>query len=146
MATGKNIRWQYDHPVRILAVTLKYALAVAGMAYTLRFCTGYLVINPEKAYPVFTLVTVICMAAGVLVAMRSKWLDRKAGKSSISPRAVLSTRETEVFHALLSDQNNREICDALFIEMSTLKTHINRIYKKLEVKDRKTLRQFYAGL
>jgi len=52
----------------------------------------------------------------------------------------LSKREMEVLELLLTKRANKEIATQLHIELSTLKTHINSIYKKLEIKNRRDLR------
>ncbi len=52
----------------------------------------------------------------------------------------LSNRELQVFELIKQGKSNKEICADLFIELSTLKSHINRIYKKLEIKNRKEVR------
>ena len=41
----------------------------------------------------------------------------------------LTTRQKQVYYLILLDKSNKEICNELFIELSTLKTHINKIYK-----------------
>ena len=58
----------------------------------------------------------------------------------------LTPRQNEVFQLILSDKTNKEIIEKLFIEPSTLKTHINKIYKILEIKNRKELRVKYKNL
>ena len=58
----------------------------------------------------------------------------------------LTPRQNEVLRLILSDKTNKEIMAELFIEASTLKTHINKIYKKLEIKNRKELRVKYKYL
>lgn len=49
----------------------------------------------------------------------------------------LSNRQKEVFHLIVLGKSNKEICSTLFIEQSTLKSHINQIYKILDIKNRK---------
>lgn len=51
----------------------------------------------------------------------------------------LSFKEKDVLNHILAGKSNKEICATLFIEHSTLKSHINRIYKKLEVNSRKEI-------
>jgi len=51
----------------------------------------------------------------------------------------LSFKERDVLTHILIGESNKEICAQLFIEQSTLKSHINHIYKKLDVKSRKEL-------
>lgn len=48
----------------------------------------------------------------------------------------LSERETEVFTLVAKGLTNDEISDALFIGKATVKTHINRCFSKLAVRDR----------
>lgn len=50
---------------------------------------------------------------------------------------LLSTREKEVIDLVLAGKRNQEIADQLFIAHSTVKTHINNIYKILEVQNRR---------
>jgi DNA-binding CsgD family transcriptional regulator len=50
---------------------------------------------------------------------------------------LLTKRQREIFDLILQGNSNKEIMDKLFIELSTLKTHINHIYRTLEVGNRK---------
>ncbi len=52
----------------------------------------------------------------------------------------LTLRQKEVYDLIISGKSNKEIRSVLYIEQSTLKTHINQIYKKLNVKSRNDLR------
>ena len=52
-------------------------------------------------------------------------------------RIILTHRELEVYQKILENKTNSQIADELFIEESTLKTHINKIYKKLNVRNRR---------
>ena len=52
----------------------------------------------------------------------------------------LTTRQKQVYDFILLNKSNKEICNELFIELSTLKTHINKIYKIMNVKTRKELK------
>jgi predicted ATPase/DNA-binding CsgD family transcriptional regulator len=48
----------------------------------------------------------------------------------------LTKRELEVLHLIAAGLSNREIAERLFIGVSTVKKHINRMYSKLSVKRR----------
>jgi len=52
----------------------------------------------------------------------------------------LTSRQKEVYNQILLGKSNKQIMAELFIEQSTLKSHINQIYKKLNIKDRKELK------
>ena len=49
---------------------------------------------------------------------------------------ILSTREIEVLQLMAKGHSNQQIADALFISLSTVKTHCSSIYVKLDVKRR----------
>ncbi len=52
------------------------------------------------------------------------------------PLQPLSSRELEVLKLLAEGQSNQEIAENLVIALSTVKTHINNIYAKLQVQGR----------
>jgi len=55
----------------------------------------------------------------------------------------LTQKEKEILQLLSVGKTNKEIALALFVELSTVKTHINSIYKQLEVSNRKEAIEFY---
>ncbi len=57
-----------------------------------------------------------------------------------APLNGLSERQKEVYDLIISGKTNKEIMTKLFIEQSTLKSHINQIYKKLSIKSRRELK------
>lgn len=58
----------------------------------------------------------------------------------------LSRRELAVLQRLSRGQTNQQIAEALFISLSTVKTHINNLFRKLDVADRDSARQMAQGL
>lgn len=52
---------------------------------------------------------------------------------------ALTPQELKIANAIKEGKTNKEIASELFISISTVKTHINSIYKKLEVGSRKEL-------
>ncbi len=55
---------------------------------------------------------------------------------------LLTNRQKQVFELILQNKSNKQISHELFIELSTLKTHINKIYKTLNIKSRKDVRNY----
>jgi DNA-binding CsgD family transcriptional regulator len=55
----------------------------------------------------------------------------------------LSNRESEILVHLCEGKSNKEIGDELFIEESTVKSHLKNIYKKLNVKSRSEVILFF---
>src|SRR6202007_2427182 len=54
----------------------------------------------------------------------------------------LSQREMDIVGLILSGKSNKEVAQALSIELSTVKTHVNNIYAKLGVNNRKDLDRY----
>jgi DNA-binding NarL/FixJ family response regulator len=50
--------------------------------------------------------------------------------------ASLTERENEVFILMGKGLANREIAERLFLSMATVKTHVNRVFSKLRLRDR----------
>ena len=55
---------------------------------------------------------------------------------------LLTNRQKQVFELVLQNKSNKQISQELFIELSTLKTHINKIYKTLNIQSRKDVRKY----
>jgi len=53
----------------------------------------------------------------------------------------LSLRQRQIFDLIIKGKSNKEIMLELSIELSTLKTHINKLYKTLGIDSRKQLRK-----
>ena len=53
-----------------------------------------------------------------------------------SASVPLSPREMEVLSLLADGKSNQEIADSLFVSTNTIKTHVARLYEKLEVRRR----------
>ena len=55
----------------------------------------------------------------------------------------LTQQEQTILHEILEGRSNKEIAAALFISLSTVKSHINSIYKKLKVNSRRDLKSLF---
>jgi WD40 repeat protein/serine/threonine protein kinase len=74
-------------------------------------------------------------ALAVAAALReSARLDRNGRTADLVESLTL--REQEILHAIIDGNTNQQIAQKLFLELSTVKWHINRIYKKLGVRSR----------
>ena len=68
------------------------------------------------------------------------------GQSHGDLLALLTPKEVLVLRLLAESKTNKEIAAALFVEVSTVKTHVNNIYSKLSVSNRKEARSKYAEM
>lgn len=67
-------------------------------------------------------------------------LSQQRQKGASNRLSELTARQREVYDLIIEGKSNKEIVALLFIEHSTLKTHINQIYKKLGIKNRRELK------
>ncbi len=67
----------------------------------------------------------------------------KRGNSS--NRDSLSKQEQKVLDLILQDKTNKEIAQEMFVSLSTVKTHINNLYKKLNVSSRDEVKSSYSN-
>ena len=61
-------------------------------------------------------------------------------KKDLTPKVALSKQEENIKALIIEGKTNKEIATALFISISTVKTHITNIYSKLNISTRKELR------
>ena len=60
-------------------------------------------------------------------------LGTVAGQDERSPLSRLSPREMQVMLMIVRGENNRAICDTLFLSPKTVSTYRHRLYEKLDV-------------
>ena len=75
----------------------------------------------------------VILGAVVLIWMRT----RKPVSAVDAGLNQLSIQERKVYQLLATGKSNKEISEALHIEVSTVKSHLHRIYSKLGIKSRK---------
>lgn len=62
--------------------------------------------------------------------------EEKAANSKDSLLSDLTSREEEVLDLLTQGNNYKDVANTLFISETTVKTHVNNIFQKLQVNDR----------
>ena len=140
---------------KILSKYQKYLLGIAlvlsSIAISIRSSDGKINLVLHN-YPV--LIFLMVVASSSLVAIYFHFNTRKISSlsSQIKEHAKITSegmdallnglteRQREVYDLIISGKTNKEIMTELFIEQSTLKSHINQIYKKLDIKSRRELK------
>lgn len=81
-------------------------------------------------------IIIFCIISVFLnIVLFSKLYHKK--KNSITDlRSTLTKQEQNILQLLLEDKSNKDIAEALFVSLSTVKTHVNNVYKKLNVQTR----------
>jgi DNA-binding CsgD family transcriptional regulator len=73
------------------------------------------------------------------------WINRKkhSYKTIDKAKEQLTKQEQNILNLLLEDKSNKEIAETLFVSLSTIKTHVNNIYKKLNVQSRDDIKSLF---
>ena len=88
-------------------------------------------------------VAVAFFMAGVLLNKSKEPVKEETTSPQDNILLLLSTRELQVLKLIAEGRTNKEIAAIQFIEISTVKTHINNMYTKLSVSNRKEARAKY---
>lgn len=68
---------------------------------------------------------------------------RKTKLDKQQKRESLTAQEQKIVTAILENKSNKEIAAAMHVSLSTVKTHINNIYKKLGISSREELKSLF---
>jgi DNA-binding NarL/FixJ family response regulator len=130
---------------------LGIALVLSSIAISIRGSDGKinLVLHNYPAL-IFLMVVVSSFLVAIYFQINSRRISSLSNQireqSKIKSEGIdalldeLSERQKEVYDLIISGKTNKEIMTELFIEQSTLKSHINQIYKKLNIKSRSELK------
>jgi DNA-binding CsgD family transcriptional regulator len=125
---------------RFLKISLVTGLATAGVIVL------YQVSNLLLIYHYFTYeyyiagVAIVALGTGFMLAARYRKTDTTVGAGRLDS---LTARELRVLELISQGRSNKEIAALNYVELSTVKTHINNIYCKLGVKNRKDAAAIY---
>ncbi|WP_347840449.1 helix-turn-helix transcriptional regulator [uncultured Draconibacterium sp.] len=91
---------------------------------------------------------VIFILLGFTFVFYRKYLVLKKTESQSSANLIsvydgLTLKQQQILSLLAAEKTNKEIANELFVELSTVKTHINNIYRHLGVATRKEAVAFY---
>ncbi|MDH3649675.1 MAG: LuxR C-terminal-related transcriptional regulator [Saprospiraceae bacterium] len=85
---------------------------------------------------------------GLAVLLIGVYIARNQYQTNTKKRKInlLSPQERKVARLLRDGKSNKEIADVLHVEVSTVKSHIYRIFNKLEIDSRREVTRFSAYL
>jgi two-component system NarL family response regulator len=90
----------------------------------------------QKRFAVQTLIEAIHAVADGLVWMPPALQAEMAGQWGASPSRQLTGREAEIVRLVATGLRNAEIAQRLSITEATVKTHLNKVFDKLKLRDR----------
>jgi len=132
--------------------TILYSISLAFLLFLLKWLELRFIIFDHSFEIYIGFIAVIFTALGIWLALKlSKpkietvviekevYVNRNENfvlDTSLVSQLELSKRELEVLNLLAQGHSNQEIAAALFISLSTVKTHVQNLFEKLAVKRR----------
>ena len=132
--------------------TIIYAISLAFLLFLLKWLELRFILFDHSFEIYIGFIAVIFTALGIWLALK---LSRPKIKTVVVEKEVyvnrnenfildaslvleleLSKRELEILSLLAQGHSNQEIAEKLFVSLSTVKTHIQNLFEKLEVKRR----------
>lgn len=69
---------------------------------------------------------------------------RKQSQNKSDLRSKLTKQEQNILDCILENKTNKEIAETMFVSVSTVKTHTNNIYRKLNVQSRSEAKLLFS--
>lgn len=103
-------------------------------------------LNDEKStnwwHYITTIALIISMLLNVFLLI---WFKKNKSKNKSNLKSLLTKQEQNILQLLLEDKSNKDIAEALFVSVSTVKTHINNVYRKLNVQTRSEAKKLFSN-
>ncbi|MGI5217089.1 response regulator [Nocardia sp. CA-290969] len=130
----------FDPPVRVLMLTTfdidDYVYEALGLG-----ASGFL-LKDAPAEELVRAVRVVAAGEALLAPTVTRRLiaevtaRRSARRTPAPALAALTPREREILELVARGMSNTEIAEALFIAEQTVKTHVSKVFTKLDLRDR----------
>ena len=91
----------------------------------------------NRLLPVFIALSMLFLFYGLYLRKQLSSSKKSKPEKALISLEILSKKEREVFDLLADGKSNKEIAQSLFIETSTVKSHVNKIFQKLNIQSRK---------
>jgi DNA-binding CsgD family transcriptional regulator len=127
--------------IPVIKIGLLTGLTIVGF----QIINLFVVYRQIKLDYYLSLVAVVFLLAGIWLSPRQKAAATPALPARQST-AQLTVKEMEVLALIAAGAANKQIAAQLFVELSTVKTHINNIYGKLSVTNRRDAAAKYAQM
>ena len=125
------VKWARKNSQQIGIVVLSFLDDDANLLASLNAGASAFI---SKSAPIDEILTAIHSAKKSPLTFSSKGLIRAVNSRAF--KATLTSRELEIIAKLPSGLSGEQLSKELFITESTLKTHLNSIYRKLQVRNR----------
>ncbi len=88
--------------------------------------------------PIASLLLLVLLLANMIYWGRKRFLAKRR-----APKTQLTPQEQKIVDLILENKTNKEIAAQIFVSHSTVKTHINNLYRKLNLQNREQLKSLY---
>jgi len=116
--------------------TEKYRTELAADKFSINVTT-----KEDSSYWLWILI-LISIASLLLNVLQFLKLKKQKGSDKVI-ESKLTQQEKKILDLILQDKTNKEIASLLFLSVSTIKTHINNLYKKINVESREEVKIRY---
>ena len=125
-----NLKSRLENKYPNAPYTVQYRNELAADRYMLATSEGASTSNWDKY---LYIILALSFLLNAFLLFRN-WKQKQSKTEDL--KAKLSKQEQVVLEHLLLDKTNKDIAEALFLSVSTVKSHTNNIYKKLNVQSR----------
>jgi two-component system, NarL family, response regulator LiaR len=132
--------------------TIIYSISLAGLLFLLRWLELRLLLFRHSYELYIGLIALIFTGLGIWLALKLmkpkvetivvekeiyiKKEEQFVQNAALIARLELSKRELEILALMAQGLSNQEIAETLFVSLSTVKTHNQNLFEKLDVKRR----------
>jgi len=117
-------------------IMIKISAVTAGIILLYESADLMLIYHYLKFEYYIAVIAIAALIAGVVLT-RKHYIPHLLISTGKNPVDDLTNKEFQILTMISEGKSNKEIAAINFVELSTVKTHINNIYNKLGVKNRK---------
>jgi DNA-binding NarL/FixJ family response regulator len=129
-------------PATLFKIALRVGLLTSAAIIIFWVIGQFTIYRYLKTEYYAAIIAVSFLAAGILIP-RSK--STQTPNPDIKQLSELTQKELSILAQIAAGKSNKEIAAENFVELSTVKTHINNIYSKLGVNNRREAIKAYTS-
>lgn len=137
----KDLKENDYYPNLLVRLKDKYPNSQYAVQYENELEADLFIVNNDKSnlFPwwVYVLIFILILSVFINFLLFKKNKNLNNHQSGIKK---LTKQEQNILNLILQDKSNKEIASEIFVSVSTVKTHINNLYKKLNVSSREEVK------
>src|SRR5258708_7669957 len=127
-----------------LRTSIKIGIAAAFAIILFQVSNIFLVYKYFKFDYYVTAVAILFLIAGFFIPRRRR-LPKGNDEIRETLLLTLTNKELSILRLIAEGKSNKEIATINYVEVSTIKTHINNIYSKIGLRSRREAINYYKG-